>query len=279
MKQRIGANIRAGREAAGLTRRQLAAMSGMQPAAIANIELGRARPGRDKADLIAAALAVDVAVLTCADELDRPLIQRGPRGSSWSTEYFWQRIDKHGPDECRPWTGTLKPTGYGTLTFQGEGRAAYRLAYELSIGPVPEGLELDHTCHDPKVCHAGNDCPHRRCCNPAHLEAVTHAVNLERSRRRGRGPSRTPNPGITTDQRFGLYVRAARQQAGLRQAELAEMVGLGTTSVCRIEAGVQCAKEAHRAALIAALSLDPGDLLTYLNPDPPGPLFGLDAAS
>ena len=45
---------------------------------------------------------------------------------------------------------------------------AHRVAYELFIGPIPDGLELDHLCR------------HRNCINPAHLEAVPHQVNIDR---------------------------------------------------------------------------------------------------
>jgi hypothetical protein len=38
---------------------------------------------------------------------------------------------------------------------------------------------LDHTCHDTS-CEKGASCPHRACVNPAHLEPVTHAVNIRR---------------------------------------------------------------------------------------------------
>jgi hypothetical protein len=42
------------------------------------------------------------------------------------------------------------------------------VAYELFVGPIPEGLELDHLCRNPS------------CVNPAHLEAVTHRENVRR---------------------------------------------------------------------------------------------------
>lgn len=45
---------------------------------------------------------------------------------------------------------------------------AHRLSYELFVGPIPDGYELDHLCRN------------RGCVNPAHLEAVTHRVNVLR---------------------------------------------------------------------------------------------------
>ena len=58
--------------------------------------------------------------------------------------------------------------------------SAHRVAYELTYGAVPDGLGLDHTCHDPHTCWLRDKCPHRSCCNPAHLEAVTQSVNVKR---------------------------------------------------------------------------------------------------
>ena len=63
----------------------------------------------------------------------------------------------------------------------GDESSAYRLTYRLWISPIPEGAEIDHVCHDPTVCAPPTQCPHRACCNPAHLEAVTRRVNARRS--------------------------------------------------------------------------------------------------
>lgn len=107
---------------------------------------------------------------------------------------FWPKVDKRGPDECWPWLANIEPTGYGTYqtTYQGvRFTKAHRFAYCVTVGPVPKDLDLDHLCHTrDKSCRAKNECLHRRCCNPAHLEPVTHRENWLRSRsalRRGRG--------------------------------------------------------------------------------------------
>lgn len=93
---------------------------------------------------------------------------RAARGSASLTpsERFWAKVDKSG--DCWLWTAALDRHGYGAFRTGGRHRLAHRVAYELVIGPIPEGLDLDHLCrvHD--------------CVNPAHLEPVTRRENLAR---------------------------------------------------------------------------------------------------
>jgi hypothetical protein len=92
-------------------------------------------------------------------------------------ERFWRQVRK--TDTCWLWTGPVVMT-YGHLLLTGQVRVlAHRYSYELLVGSIPDGLELDHTCHDPKTCQP--PCPHRLCVNPAHLEPVTRAENNRRS--------------------------------------------------------------------------------------------------
>lgn len=93
-------------------------------------------------------------------------------------ERFWAKVEK--TDACWPWRGSLTAYGYGTIWIENHRRAAHIVGWELTNGPVPEGLQLDHRCHDPKFCQLSRRCPHRRCVNPAHLEPVTARVNLLR---------------------------------------------------------------------------------------------------
>lgn len=91
------------------------------------------------------------------------------------------KIEK-GESGCWLFTGFLNDGGYGVMAdAQARTRPAHRLAYEAFVGPIPEGLQLDHLCHtrDTK-CRGGATCPHRRCVNPAHLEPVTQRENTLR---------------------------------------------------------------------------------------------------
>jgi hypothetical protein len=94
-------------------------------------------------------------------------------------------------DSCWLWTGALNGDGYGRLYIalvDGEevDAKAFRLAYEMYVGPVPDGMWLDHVCHstDP-TCPGGKACLHRRCVNPAHLEVVAPGENTRRAHRPG----------------------------------------------------------------------------------------------
>lgn len=85
--------------------------------------------------------------------------------------------DKVRVDEetgCWEWRGARKTARqygsqpYGNFKANGRVRSAHRFIYETLVGPVPSGLELDHQCRN------------RLCCNPDHLEPVTHGENMRR---------------------------------------------------------------------------------------------------
>lgn len=95
------------------------------------------------------------------------------------------KIDKRGPDECWPWTGTISGGGYGVITDRGSNNLpAHRLYYERTVGPIASGMKMDHECHNIALvlgkCRGGDSCRHRRCCNPAHLVPRTQGENTRR---------------------------------------------------------------------------------------------------
>lgn len=92
-------------------------------------------------------------------------------------------INKDTPTDCWYWLGSIGPKGYGTIMYNNKGMRAHRLVYEFYVGEIPEGLVLDHTCHnkDP-LCLGGNECLHRCCVRISHLEAVPQKVNNARGK-------------------------------------------------------------------------------------------------
>jgi len=89
-----------------------------------------------------------------------------------ASERFWRHVHEAGPDECWEWTGWCDRAGYGRFrptSKQSDPKTpAHRFAYELFVGPIPDGLELDHLCRN------------KSCVNPGHLEPVTAQVNSRR---------------------------------------------------------------------------------------------------
>lgn len=82
-------------------------------------------------------------------------------------------------NQCWIWLGSRTTKGYGQVCRGGTHMQVHRIAYESEHGPIPDGLVIDHLCHNPAVC-AGGTCAHRLCVNPAHLIAVTNEANLRR---------------------------------------------------------------------------------------------------
>lgn len=73
------------------------------------------------------------------------------------------------PGGCWIWTGVTDHTGYARMNNAGRTGYAHRIGYELFVGSIPDGLQLDHLCRV------------RNCVNWRHLEPVTRTENIRRS--------------------------------------------------------------------------------------------------
>jgi HNH endonuclease len=98
------------------------------------------------------------------------------------------------------WIATTSNTadGYARWRYKPGAPEMYvhKWAYLAFIGDVPKGMQVDHKCHTEAVergeCDGGDDCPHRRCCNPEHLELVTGSENTLRQNHANRRKDTCP---------------------------------------------------------------------------------------
>ncbi len=102
-------------------------------------------------------------------------------------ERFYSHVALGHGEVCDRWTGSINSWGYGQLRVDGRGRIAHRWIYEQLVGPIPEGLDLGHTCHDrDPFCPGGDGCLHRQCVTIAHLEPMTRSKNMRDGKISGR---------------------------------------------------------------------------------------------
>lgn len=73
-------------------------------------------------------------------------------------------------EDCWNYYGRTNANGYGSVYIDGFSRLLHRYVWEVVRGDIPDKLQLDHLCRN------------RRCCNPAHMEPVTNAVNQARKK-------------------------------------------------------------------------------------------------
>lgn len=64
------------------------------------------------------------------------------------------------------WTAGLNGMGYGLIRVDGKSMLAHRYSWETSVGPIPDGAEIDHVCHE------------TRCVAPEHLRIASRAENV-----------------------------------------------------------------------------------------------------
>lgn len=104
------------------------------------------------------------------------------RGIRSTPESFWSKVNKLGPVPeltpqlgcCWLWLGRPTPRGYGHQRWDGKMMRAHRVAWLISIGPIPTGLFVLHHCDNPP------------CVNPAHLWLGTHDDNMRDRQEKGR---------------------------------------------------------------------------------------------
>ena len=129
-------------------------------------------------------------------------------------ERFWSKVNKREEHECWEWMGTVivraKGKGYGHFHLGGSKKvSAHRMCYMLSIGRIPEGLFVLHTCYNPS------------CVNPKHLFLGTHKENMDDMVNKGRKGSSLDN--VDND----LIIKAHKLfSCGNKKTEISKKLGL-----------------------------------------------------
>lgn len=115
-----------------------------------------------------------------------PNYEPPPEEVRGTLEHFMSFVEVAADHLCWYWLGPRDSVhGYGTYrpvkSYKGANMGAHRFSHLMYVGPIPEGYEVDHMCHGwDLTCIGGNDCLHRACVNPSHLEAVTKQENERR---------------------------------------------------------------------------------------------------
>lgn len=137
---------------------------------------------------------------------------------------FWAKVAKRAPEECWEWSAGRTLKGYGRFrpSSATATQFAHRVAYALTIGPIPEDLLVCHRCDNPP------------CVNPAHLFLGTAADNMADMHRKGRGAigERHWNAKLTRDD--ADVIRTTR---GATQEALAARYGVTRTVISHIQTG------------------------------------------
>jgi hypothetical protein len=114
--------------------------------------------------------------------------------SNLLTDNLYKEINVLDGESCWLWNGSLNHDGYGVAKRMIDGKSygslIHRISWYLNFGQIPEGMVIDHKCHNPKDCVNGIRCEHRRCFNPYHLRLSTVLENTNR------GANRRHNVGL-----------------------------------------------------------------------------------
>jgi hypothetical protein len=130
---------------------------------------------------------------------------------------FWSKVRIGGPDDCWEWQASCFGEGYGSFWYKRKNVGTHRVAYELGVGPIPEGQQILHTCDN------------RKCCNPAHLFPGTQLDNIRDMDSKKR---RVGNVKLTNSQI--IEIRQKYIPRVCTQQQLAEEYGVVQSHIGRI---------------------------------------------
>ena len=150
-------------------------------------------------------------------------------------ERFWNKVDcSAGPNGCWTWTAARNPKGYGRFSVDwraGKWELAHRTSYRLSVGPIPTGALILHSCDNPP------------CVNPAHLRPGNSSDNQRDAYDRGRRDrlritrtAVTCGESVHTAKLHAAQVIEIRRRldAGESQGSLGKMFGVKQSTIWNI---------------------------------------------
>lgn len=146
----------------------------------------------------------------------------GPKTTHVGTR-FWEKCIPEPNSGCWLWMGNVLWNGYGTIWRDRKHAYAHRISWELTTGPIPDGLCVCHRCDNPV------------CVNPAHLFLGTTADNMADKVRKGRHQpgEKAPWAKLKADD-----VREIRASSDTGRA-LALRYGLNQSNISRVRSGLR----------------------------------------
>jgi len=137
---------------------------------------------------------------------------------------LWNRTNRESG--CWIWTGCKNADGYGTISVNGKMHMAHRLSWELTNGPIPNGLFVCHKCDNPS------------CINPEHLFLGTNKDNMQdkvkKGRKNGGGPARGERNGSAKITKADVLEIRKLHANGISGRKIADKFGISDSQVFRI---------------------------------------------
>ena len=144
------------------------------------------------------------------------------RSANWE-ERFWARVEKG--EGCWPFRGAKSKDGYGVITIRGEQKSCHRIAYELTYGPIPAGLEVLHSCDTPA------------CCRPDHFFLGTQKDNARDAISKSRFSSGARNGMAKLSEKDVVSIRSRYAAGGISHHNLATEYSVTEANVWQILQG------------------------------------------
>lgn len=133
---------------------------------------------------------------------------------------FWEKVNK--TESCWLWTGALLKTGYGSIRINNKSVRAHRVAYELSVGKIPDGMIILHSCDNPL------------CVNPSHLRIGNKRENMADAIERGQHKTGERHAKSKLSNNDVATIRAALS-AGVTGRYLAKKFSVDETTISHIK--------------------------------------------